>query len=184
MTNIYRQICTSFWTDPKVDDDFTPEDKYFYLYLMTNPHTNLCGCYELSVKQMARETGYNSDAVERLIKRMQEFHKVIEYDNETREVLIHNWHKYNWSNSSKVTIGLAKTIEYIKSDKFKEIIANKILERDMVSIPYAYRIKLEKYGTYSVSVSVSVSDNNNNNNYITIEEQEAAVKRALEKLGG
>ncbi|MFR8334921.1 MAG: hypothetical protein ACLU9S_23255 [Oscillospiraceae bacterium] len=28
-----------------------------YLYCMTNPHTNLCGCYEVSIKQMANETG-------------------------------------------------------------------------------------------------------------------------------
>ena len=32
---IYRNVQTSFWTDPKVADDFTPEDKFFYLYLFT-----------------------------------------------------------------------------------------------------------------------------------------------------
>ena len=55
----YRNISINFWTDSKIDDDFTPEDKYFYLYLLTNPHTNICGCYEISMKQMERETGYN-----------------------------------------------------------------------------------------------------------------------------
>ena len=29
----FRSIHLTFWTDSKVDDDFTPEDKYFYLYL-------------------------------------------------------------------------------------------------------------------------------------------------------
>ena len=28
---VYRTIHISFWTDTKVVDDFTPEDKYFYL---------------------------------------------------------------------------------------------------------------------------------------------------------
>ena len=37
----YRQIYISFWSDTKVCDDFTPEDKYFYIYLLTNPHTNM-----------------------------------------------------------------------------------------------------------------------------------------------
>ena len=41
---VFRTISNSFWTDSKVDDTFTPEDKYFYLYLLTNPHTNICGC--------------------------------------------------------------------------------------------------------------------------------------------
>ena len=49
----YRNVSTSFWEDNKIVDDFTPEDKYIYLYCMTNPHTNLCGCYEISLKQIA-----------------------------------------------------------------------------------------------------------------------------------
>ena len=56
---IYRNISLSFWTDQKVEDDFTPEDKYMYLYLLTNPYTNIIGCYEISVKQISRQTGYN-----------------------------------------------------------------------------------------------------------------------------
>lgn len=33
----YRNVSTSFWEDNKIVDDFTPEDKYIYLYCMTNP---------------------------------------------------------------------------------------------------------------------------------------------------
>ena len=57
---IYRNVQLSFWTDNKILDDFTPEDKYFYLYLLTNPHTNICGCYEISYKSMSDDTGYNN----------------------------------------------------------------------------------------------------------------------------
>ena len=32
----YRNISMDFWTDSKVVDDFTPEDRYIYLYCMTN----------------------------------------------------------------------------------------------------------------------------------------------------
>ena len=38
---VYRSVHLSFWTDNKVEDDFTPEDKYFYIYLLTNPQTNI-----------------------------------------------------------------------------------------------------------------------------------------------
>ena len=75
----YRNVSTSFWEDNKIVDDFTPEDKYIYLYCMTNPHTNLCGCYEISLKQIAYETGYNTDSVERLLKRLDMTHEVIRY---------------------------------------------------------------------------------------------------------
>ena len=40
---IYRNVHISFWTDAKVADEMTPEDKYFFLYLLTNPHGNILG---------------------------------------------------------------------------------------------------------------------------------------------
>ena len=36
---IKRVINTDFWLDDKVLDLFSPEDKLFFLYLMTNPHS-------------------------------------------------------------------------------------------------------------------------------------------------
>lgn len=56
---IFRCVSPNFWSDPKVDDDFTPEDKYFYLYLLTNPHTTLSGCYELGSNRTAVEVVAN-----------------------------------------------------------------------------------------------------------------------------
>ena len=157
----YRNISLSFWTDSKVDDEFTPEDKYFYLYLLTNPHTNICGCYEISMKAMERETGYNSDTINRLIKRMSELHNVIRYSKTTKEILVLNWSKYNWSSSDKVIKAVKSVAEYIKSATFKKYILEKLengknsyiqitdidtesdTETDTdtdVSIPYAYGI--------------------------------------------
>lgn len=128
----YRNISVSFWTDSKVDDEFTPEDKYFYLYLMTNPHTSICGCYEISMKQMERETGYNTDTVKRLIQRMQEEHNVIRYSAETKEILLLNWWKFNWSKSEKVKNAVVSVSEHIKHEPFKRYVM------DMVSIRYPY----------------------------------------------
>ena len=96
---IYRSVNMSFWTDTKVVDTFTPEDKYFMLYCLTNSHTNILGCYEISVKQMANETGYSQDSVNNLLERFSKVHKIIEYDFKTKEILIRNWYKYNWSKS-------------------------------------------------------------------------------------
>lgn len=128
----YRNVSQSFWTDSKVDDEFTPEEKYFMLYLLTNPHTSVCGCYEISMKQMERETGYNTDTVSRLIHRMQDVHKVIRYDQETKEVLIVNWHKYNWTKSEKLLRAVLGAAEHIKSASFKQYVM------DTVCIRYGY----------------------------------------------
>lgn len=117
---LYRTVSMSFWTDSKIMDDFTPEDKYFYLYLFTNPHTNLCGCYEISVKQAVSETGYSRETIENLIERFQNVHNVIRYSPETKEILLLNWHKYNWTASEKFRKPLRKELDHIKYKSFYE----------------------------------------------------------------
>lgn len=116
---IYRTVSISFWSDSKVTDDFTPEDRYFYLYLFTNPHTSLSGCYEISIKQMALELGYSQDTCSRLIERFISVHNVIRHSKETKEILLLNWHKYNWTESPKFKKALVREIEKVKNPNFK-----------------------------------------------------------------
>lgn len=119
---VYRSVHLSFWTDNKVEDDFTPEDKYFYMYLLTNPQTNICGCYEVSYSQMTRQTGYNKDTVMRLLERFENVHKIIRFDKNTKEILILNWYKYNWNKSEKTLTGVENVAKYVKSAEFKKYI--------------------------------------------------------------
>lgn len=146
---IYRNVSMSFWTDPKVDNEFTPDDKLFYLYLLTNPHTNLCGCYEISKKQIAREIGFSIETVEALITRFTE-NKTIIYDNETYELLIINWSRYNWTNSEKLRAAISLEIENVKNTYFADYLIELFNGNDTVSIPYNYGI--------DTTVTVSVSD--------------------------
>lgn len=189
---IYRNVSLSFWEDIKIVDDFTPEDKYFYLYLLTNPHTNLLGCYQISFKQMTNETGYNKDTIEKLIDRMVSKHKVIEFDFETNEVFIKKWYKYNWTRSDKLLKNVEKLIQYIKSDIFKENML-KLVEKYRVSIGYLYPM----HTSVSVSDLNDININNNNNKeliyklfkeYIKLREEnkynisESIVNRLTKKL--
>ena len=150
----YRNISMDFWQDSKVVDDFTPEDRYIYLYCMTNPHTNLCGCYEVSIKQIANETGYNNDSVERLLKRLDNAHNVIRYSAQTKELLILNWCRYNWSTSEKLNKPLLGEIRKVKNDRFREYLAARYNERTTVTAQYNPAederpdVTRHKYGAY------------------------------------
>ena len=135
---LYRTICLSFWTDAKIVDDFTPEDKYFYLYLFTNPHTNLAGCYEVSLKQMVNETGYSKETIEKLIERFSRDHNVLRYSKDTKEILLLNWHKYNWTKSEKVISAITKEVNSIKDNNFRDYLLKILYEEDTLSIPYPY----------------------------------------------
>lgn len=119
----YRSIQTTFWSDSKIVDDFTPEDRYFYLYLLTNEKSNQLGCYELSIKQMCRDTGYNEETIKKLIDRFQNNLKVICYDFDTKEILLKNWYKYNWLDSDKTRVCIEKEFNLIKSSKLIDLIS-------------------------------------------------------------
>lgn len=155
---IYRSIHTSFWTDTKIVDQFTPEDKYFMLYCLTNQYTNLVGCYEISIKQMSNDLGYSKDSVENLLKRFTEVHKVIEYDFETKELFIKHWYKYNWSNSPKLDKAILEVIKYVKTPKFKEELIDIYNSRDTVSIPYTYGMDTSDTDTVSVSNTDTITE--------------------------
>lgn len=152
---IYRTVSLSFWTDSKVTDDFTPEDKYFYLYLFTNPHTNLAGCYEISIRQMAYETGYSKETVERLIERFKYVHKIIDYSTESKEILLINWHKYNWTSSEKFRKPLLAEINKIKEENYKNYLINVFNGSEL---GYGIDTKCIDTNCTDTSVTVSVSD--------------------------
>ena len=89
------------------------------LYLMTNPQTNQIGCYSITIRQMEFETGYNKETIVKLITRFEKILKMIKYSESTKEILILNWHKYNWSNSPKVLSCMEKEFKTIKNKDFR-----------------------------------------------------------------
>ncbi|MFJ8457303.1 hypothetical protein [Bacillus paramycoides] len=97
----YRHVQTSFWSDARVSEEMTPEDKYFYLYLMTNEHTNQIGVYQITRKQMAFELGYSIESAKALLDRFMNHHDLVVYNEETRELCILNWGKYNLNKGGK-----------------------------------------------------------------------------------
>lgn len=113
---VYRQIQITFWQDGFVLE-LTLEEKYFYLYLMSNSKTTQCGIYELPKKIIEIETGYNRETVEKLLKRFIEYGKIL-YSQETQEIMLLNWIKYNGSNSPKVKSKIEKELKEIKYKEF------------------------------------------------------------------
>jgi DnaD/phage-associated family protein len=97
----YRMVRTEFWKNPIVMEEMTPEDKYFYIYLLTNPQTTQIGIYKITKKQMAFDLGYSIESVQSLMDRFMHHHKLIHYNPETRELAIKNWGKENLSKGGK-----------------------------------------------------------------------------------
>ncbi|WBF54880.1 DnaD domain protein [Lysinibacillus sp. JK80] len=108
----YRNVHTTFWDDGFVLD-LTPEEKYFYLYLMTNGNTTQCGIYELPYRVIEMHTGYNRETVQKLLQRFVEYGKIT-YNESTKEIMLNNWAKYNFINSPKVKKCIEKELLAVK----------------------------------------------------------------------
>lgn len=139
---VYRQIHTTFWNDPEVLE-WTPEEKYFYLYLMTNPYTNQIGIYEISKRMMSMQLGYPIDTVSIHLKTMIGRNK-IQYSEVTKEIYLLNWIKYNKSTSPKVITLINRELETVKNQAFTKHYHSMCLSIGLklkpLSIQYPYSI--------------------------------------------
>ena len=152
---VYRHIHINYWQDGFVLD-LTPEEKYFYIYLMTNSKTSQCGIYELHRRIIETETGYNRETVEKLLNRFGEYEKIV-YCEETQEIFLKNWIKHNKVVSPKVKKCIEKELSNIKS---KELINLFLKECDR----YGYSIDTSNInfdmGMDRVSIPIPQVENN------------------------
>jgi len=118
---MYRVVASEFWTDPKTSR-MTFEEKALYLYLLTNMHTTLSGCYPLAVDQVAYECRINLEKAGELMAALRDKYQVIDYDIENEEILIPNWGKWNWTKSESCFGSIEKKMGMIKTTRFKEYI--------------------------------------------------------------
>lgn len=125
---IYRTFQVSFWDDRKIEEDFTRDDMDVFIYLLLNAQVNLSGCYEIGLNRIARESKVPYEDVIKAMDRLMNIHRVIDYSEETKEVLIINWYKHNWTTSKDYIKGLKKHIDNVKDKQFKEYLENRLKE--------------------------------------------------------
>jgi DNA-binding MarR family transcriptional regulator len=63
-----RYVNTAFW-----DDEYTatldPSERYMFLYFLTNSQTNIAGIYQIQLRRIAFDTGYDQEMVKKIIDR-------------------------------------------------------------------------------------------------------------------
>jgi len=123
---IKRVVNTAFWSDGKVEE-FTPEDRYFMLYLLTNPQTTQLGIYEFSIKRAAFELGYSPEAVKALLDRFERVHRVIIHSKKTNEIAILNYLRHSIiKGGAPVRDCLIKEMNAVKNKALIQTVFNHI----------------------------------------------------------
>lgn len=154
---IKRIISTDFWTDDKVMDIFSPEDKLFFLYLMTNPHTTQLGIYHINKKMMAFEIGYSLESIGILIDRFEEY-GLIKYSPETSEVAIKNYLRHSIVKGGKpVEDLLRREIAQVKDKTLLKYVYDNLSQDDHLNAT------VKSVLPYLVNENVNDNDNDNDN---------------------
>ena len=162
MGAVKRMVSTNFWLDSKVVDEFTPEDKYFFLYLLTNPHTTQLGIYELNQKQAAFELGYSVETVGALLERFEKKYGIITYNKPTKEVVIKNYLIHSIIKGGKpVEDCLAKEISQVKDQNLISILFESLISKEDI-INETVRIVINKYLNKTKN-NEEENDNDNDN---------------------
>lgn len=132
----YRAIHTTFWNDPFIES-LSIEERYLYIYFMTNSKTTQCGCYEISLKFMQYESNVKQEEIETFLKKMEKENKII-YNKENQEILIKNWLKHNSFSSPKIKSCIMKELKKIKTEEFLKFI------NDVVNLGNVDAVKKEE----------------------------------------
>jgi len=124
---VKRIIDTAFWEDGTVLDKYTPEDKYFMLYLLTNPKTTSIGIYSLPKKKCAFDLGYSTDTVNFLLERFENNYQNIVYNHDNQEVAVLNTLKYTISKGgTPVRDMVSRELLNVKSTYFLAEVYNRM----------------------------------------------------------
>ena len=117
----HRYIATSFWDDEWVQS-LDPSEKLLYLYLMTNPLTNIAGIYKITEKRISFDTGFSLDILRGIIDRFETAGKVYRMGE---YILLPSWPKHqNWESKDDIRAGIVK-------------ILNSLTDKELVFVSWA-----------------------------------------------
>ncbi len=106
-----RYISTSFWDDPWIVS-LMPDERYFYLYLLTNPLTNIAGVYQIALRRMVFDTGLKDDRVAEVLKLFEKSKKAYYYQG---YIILPSWPKHQkWATHKKIETGINAILSELK----------------------------------------------------------------------
>lgn len=163
---IKRIVDVQFWNDDKVLEYFSPEDKLFMLYLMTNPHTTQLGIYPINKKHMSFELGYTIDVINVLLDRFENKYGMIKYSNETKEIAIKNYLKHSIIKGGKpVEDCLTKEIKQVKDKSLLGYVYSNI--KNCETLNDTVKKVIESFNEYEIQNDNDKNNDNDNDNEVS-----------------
>jgi len=106
-----RYLNTRMWRDDYFQN-LDPSEKLVFIYCLTNPDTNICGIYEIPLKIISTDTGFNREMTEEILARFEKDDKIIYRDG---WIAIKNFIKHQ-SLNPKIIRGIEKELPKIPEE--------------------------------------------------------------------
>lgn len=107
-----RYVSTSFWDDAWVQT-LSFEEKGLYLYLLTNPLTNIAGVYKITNHRIVFDTGLEEDKVTKIMTKFSDAHKAYRHGE---YLVFPTWPKHQNYQNAKIYRGIKKILSEFDDD--------------------------------------------------------------------
>lgn len=146
---MYRNVHARFWSDPKIRK-LTPDERYLFLYLVTNEHSHVAGIYRLPKLYIQEETGLSRKAIDSAFESFSS-QNLAHYDQATEQVWIVKMLCYQ-GHGSKIQAAIARHLKELHTSELKSVFAK----------TYSYPIDTlstnDRYPIDRLTVPVPVTD--------------------------
>lgn len=132
-----RMINTRFWDDSYISN-LDPIEKLLFIYLLTNPLTNILGIYEIEIRRIAYDTGIDKEMILKILSRFEADQKCFFAEG---HIVMINFLKHQNVENPKMKAGIERSYDELPH-KAKVAISDKLKGMDRVSIGYLYPITL------------------------------------------
>ena len=148
MADKLRSVNTRFWDDTFISE-LNPSEKLLFLYLLTNPLTNLLGIYEVSLKRISFDTGLKSDAIQKGFERFGRVKKVFFVDG---FIILPNFLK-NQRLNTNMKIGITKLFNQLPNE-----LKDSILSNDSKGLPNDYQSIRNGMLKYEIEIESEIEE--------------------------
>ena len=151
--SVQRYVDTGFWDDAWVET-IQPLERYLYLYLITNPLTNIAGVYKITLRRIHNDTGLEIPEIERILALFAKAGKAYLHGE---YIVLPAWPKHQRLESRKtIKLGIDRIIESLDAELLT-FLGQVGYRYDTPRIPLSHRETPLSY-PYPTSYSDSDSD--------------------------
>jgi hypothetical protein len=110
----FSKVSPTVWRSKKFRSLPDMEARHVYLYLLTCPHANSAGCFDIHPLYAAADTGLPEDRFRYCMDTLSKA-GLIEWDDAENTVLIGNWVEFNGPQNPKHALGILSQLSQVSS---------------------------------------------------------------------